>query len=136
MDLDKAREFIRNNHRAVMLTWNPSGRPQTSPVGVGIDADGRPLISTAETAVKTRNLRANPNLTLCVTTDAFIGEWIQIDGTAEVLSVPEAVEPLVEYYRSISGEHPDWDDFRAAMVRDRHVLIRVDITRAGPDIRG
>jgi PPOX class probable F420-dependent enzyme len=136
MDLDKAREFIRNNHRAVMLTSHPDGRPQMSPVTVGVDADGYVVVSTRETAAKTRNLRDNPNVALCVMTDGFFGAWIQIEGTAEVVPLPEAMEGLVEYYRSISGEHPDWDDYRAAMERDRRVIVRIDITRAGPDVHG
>jgi PPOX class probable F420-dependent enzyme len=136
MDLDKARDFIRNNHRAVMVTTHADGRPQTSPVSVGLDADGRVVVSTRETAAKTRNLRNNPAVTLCVMTDRFYGDWIQVDGTAEVVSLPEAMEPLVDYYRGISGEHSDWDDYRAAMTRDRRVIVRVDISRAGPDIFG
>ncbi|MCW2882737.1 MAG: hypothetical protein JWQ95_6837 [Sphaerisporangium sp.] len=136
MDLNKARDFIRNNHRAVMVTTHADGRPQTSPVSVGLDADGRVVVSTRETAAKTRNLRNNPAVTLCVMTDRFYGDWIQVDGTAEVVSLPEAMEPLVDYYRGISGEHSDWDDYRAAMTRDRRVIVRVDISRAGPDIFG
>ncbi|GAA4213118.1 MULTISPECIES: PPOX class F420-dependent oxidoreductase [Microbispora] len=136
MDLDKAREFVRNNHRAVMLTWHPDGRPQTSPVTVGCDEDGHIVVSSRETAVKTRNLRNNPQVVLTVTTDAFFGAWVQIEGKAEVVPLPEAMEPLVQYYRDISGEHPDWDDYRAAMVRDKRVIIRIEPTRAGPDHHG
>jgi PPOX class probable F420-dependent enzyme len=136
MDLDKARDFIRDNHRAVMVTTHADGRPQTSPVTVGVDAEGYVVVSTRETAAKTRNLRGNPGVTLCVMTDAFFGDWIQAEGTAEVVSLPEAMEPLVDYYRSITGEHPDWDDYRSAMIRDRRVIVRIDLTRAGPDIHG
>ncbi|MFF4412528.1 PPOX class F420-dependent oxidoreductase [Streptosporangium sp. NPDC001559] len=136
MDLDKARDFIRVNHRAVLLTKHADGRPQLSPVTVGLDAEGRAIVSSRETAAKVRNLRRDPRATLCVMNDAFYGDWIQIEGETEVLSLPEAMEPLVGYYRDISGEHPDWDDYRAAMERDRRVLLRVTITRAGPDIHG
>lgn len=136
MDHDKARAFIRANHRAVMLTSHADGRPQLSPVTVGLDADGNPIVSTRETAAKVRNLRRDPRVSLCVTTDAFFGEWIQIDGTAEVVPLPEAMETLVSYYRDVSGEHPDWDDYRAAMVRDRRVILKISITRAGPDVHG
>ncbi|GIH77250.1 PPOX class F420-dependent oxidoreductase [Planobispora longispora] len=136
MDLDKACEFLRSNHRAVMLTWHVDGRPQLSPVTVGIDAQGRAIISTRETSVKVRNLRRDSRVALCVTTDAFFGQWIQIEGTAEIVSLPEAMDLLVSYYRDISGEHPDWDDYRAAMERDRRVIVRFDITRAGPDVHG
>ncbi|MFD0884390.1 PPOX class F420-dependent oxidoreductase [Streptosporangium algeriense] len=136
MDLDKARDFIRVNHRAVLLTRHADGRPQLSPVTVGVDAEGRAIVSSRETAAKVRNLRRDPRATLCVMQDSFYGDWIQIEGETEILSLPEAMEPLVGYYRDISGEHPDWDDYRAVMERDRRVLLRVTITRAGPDVHG
>ncbi|GGP92888.1 PPOX class F420-dependent oxidoreductase [Streptosporangium sandarakinum] len=136
MDLDRARDFIRDNHRAVMLTRRADGRPQMSPVTVGLDAEGRAVVSSRETAAKVRNARRDPNVALCVTTDAFFGPWIQIEGTAEIVSLPEAMEHLVSYYRDISGEHPDWDDYRAAMERERRVVMRIDLTRAGPDVHG
>ncbi|MEU6740618.1 PPOX class F420-dependent oxidoreductase [Streptosporangium sandarakinum] len=136
MDLDRARDFIRDNHRAVMLTRHADGRPQMSPVIVGLDADGRAVVSSRETAAKVRNARRDPNVALCVTTDAFFGQWIQIEGTAEIVSLPEAMEHLVAYYRGVSGEHPDWDDYRAAMERERRVVMRIDLTRAGPDVHG
>lgn len=136
MDLERAREFIRGNHRAVMMTTHPSGRPQLSPVTVGVDAAGRAVVSTRETARKTRNLAGDPRVSLCVMNDAFFGEWIQLDGEAEVVHLPEAMEPLVDYYRHISGEHPDWADYRAAMQRERRVLVRISLTRAGPDQHG
>jgi PPOX class probable F420-dependent enzyme len=136
MDLDKARDFIRDNHRAVMLTSHADGRPQMSPVIVGLDAEGNAIVSTRETAAKARNLRENPKVTLCVMTDAFFGSWIQVEGTAEIVPLPEAMEALVGYYRDISGEHPDWDDYRATMERERRVILRIGITRAGPDVHG
>ena len=136
MQPDEARDFLRANHRAVLATVRGDGRPQLSPVTCGLDQAGRVIISTRETAVKTRNLRRNPLASLCVFTDAFFGRWVQVEGSAEVVSLPEAMEFLVEYYRLVSGEHPDWDDYRAAMVRDQRCLIRVEITRAGPDISG
>ena len=136
MQPDEARDFLRANHRAVLATVRGGGRPQLSPVTCGLDQAGRVIISTRETAVKTRNLRRNPLASLCVFTDAFFGRWVQVEGSAEVVSLPEAMEFLVEYYRLVSGEHPDWDDYRDAMVRDRRCLIRIEITRAGPDISG
>jgi PPOX class probable F420-dependent enzyme len=136
MDLDRAREFLRANHRAVMATYHPSGRLQLSPVTVGVDGDGRATISTRETARKTRNLAQDPRVVLCVMNDGFYGEWMQVEGEAEVVHLPEAMEPLVDYYRRAAGEHPDWDDYRAAMQRERRVLVRVTLTRAGPDSHG
>jgi PPOX class probable F420-dependent enzyme len=137
MELDAARDFIREHHRAVMATRRADGAPQMSIVAANVDADGRVIVSTRETAVKTKNLRRDPHVSFCILPeDGWSGQWIQVDGTATVLSLPEAMEPLVEYYRSTAGEHPDWDDYRAAMERDRRVLVRVDLERAGPDIAG
>ena len=110
--------------------------PQLSPVTCTVDDEGRVLISTRETAVKTKNLRRCPHASLCVFTDTFFGEWVQVEGNVEVISLPDAMDLLVEYYRRVSGEHPDWDDYRAAMIRDRRVIVRITITRAGPDVSG
>jgi PPOX class probable F420-dependent enzyme len=136
MDIDKARDFLRNNHRAVLQTWRADGQPQMSPVVVGVDAEGYAIVSTRETAAKAKQLRRNPDVSLCVLVDDFYGEWIQIEGTAEVIPIPEALEPLVEYFRAVSGEHPDWDEYREAMRTQRNVLVRIDIKRAGPDYMG
>src|SRR5690606_25028141 len=136
MDLDQAREFLRRHHRAVMATTHPSGRLQLTPVTVGVDEEGRAVVSTRETARKTRNVARDPREALRVFTDAFLGGGVQVEGEAEILRLPEAMEPLVDYYRRISGEHPDWDDYRAAMERDRRVLLRIRLTRAGPDQHG
>jgi PPOX class probable F420-dependent enzyme len=136
VDLDQARSFLRDHHHAVLVTSRGDGTPQLSPVLVGLDGEGRATVSTRETAMKTHNARRNPRVWLCVLSDGFHGNWIQLEGTATVLSLPEAMEPLVEYYRGVSGEHPDWDDYRRAMERDRRVLLRVELTRAGPDRGG
>ncbi len=136
MDLDRAREFVRTHHHAVMSTYRADGRPQLSPVACGVDAQGHVVVSTRETAVKTLNLRRDPRVSLCVLSEGFFGDWIQIDGHATVVSLPEAMDPLVDYYRTVSGEHPDWDDYRAAMVRDRRVIVRIELERAGPDRAG
>lgn len=136
MELDKARDFIARHHRAILLTEHADGRPQMSPVLVGLDDEGRIIVSTRETAAKTHNARRDPEVAVCVFTDGFFGEWIQVEGTAEVVPLPEAMDDLVEYYRRISGEHPDWDDYRAAMVRDRRVIMRITPVHAGPDRHG
>jgi PPOX class probable F420-dependent enzyme len=127
---------MRVHHRAVLATSRSDGRPQLSPVTVGVADDGRVLISTRETAMKTKNLARDPSASLCVMTDRFFGEWLQAEGTAEIIGLPDAMEMLVDYYRRISGEHPDWDDYREAMRRDRRVIIAVTLTRAGPDRSG
>jgi PPOX class probable F420-dependent enzyme len=107
-----------------------------SPVTVGVDAAGRAIVSSREDAYKTRNLRRDPHASLCVFTDKFYGPWVQIDGTAEVISLPEAMELLVDYYRCLAGEHPDWDDYRRAMEQDQRVLIRISIDSVGPNRKG
>jgi PPOX class probable F420-dependent enzyme len=136
VDPSRARDFIREHHRAIMITRHADGRLQTSPVTCAVDDAGKIVVSTRETAAKVRNLLRDPQMTLCVFTDAFFGEWAQVDGEAEVVHLPEAMEPLVDYYRSVSGEHPNWDEYREAMNRDRRVLVRMTITRAGPDSHG
>jgi PPOX class probable F420-dependent enzyme len=131
MTPEEARAFVAGNHRAVLVTQRREGGLQTSPVTVGADDEGI-VISSRQTAYKTRNIRRDPNVTLCVFTDAFFGPWIQIEGRAELVSLPEAMEGLVEYYRRIRGEHPDWDEYRRAMEADDRVLIRVSILGVGP----
>ena len=136
MDIGQAADFLRAHHRAVLATSRSDGMPQLSPVTCTVDDEGRVLISTRETAVKTKNLRRRPRASVCVFTDTFFGEWVQVEGNAEVIPLPDAMDLLVEYYRRVSGEHPDWDDYRAAMIRDRRVIVRITITRAGPDVSG
>ena len=132
MSPDEARKFVASNHRAVLVTRRSGGGLQTSPVLVGVDDEGKVVISTREAAYKTRNLRRDPTAVLCVLSDDYYGRWIQIDGTAQIVSLPEAMDGLVDYYRRISGEHPDWDDYRRAMQDQRRVLIWVSIDTAGP----
>jgi PPOX class probable F420-dependent enzyme len=136
MDTGKAAEFLRAHHRAVLATSRSDGHPQMSPVTCAVDDAGRVLISTRETAMKTKNLRRRPQAALCVLNDNFFGEWVQVEGDVELISLPDAMDLLVDYYRRVSGEHPDWDDYRAAMVRDKRVIVRITITRAGPDVSG
>lgn len=136
MQIERATEFLRGHHRAVLATTRSDGRPQLSPVVAAVDDDGRVLISTRESAVKTKNLARDPHASLCVMSDTFFGDWIQVDGTAEIVHLPDALDLLVDYYRRISGEHPDWADYRGAMQRDRRVIARLTIVRAGPDVSG
>jgi len=136
MDLEHAREFMRAHHRAVLATNRSDGRPQLSPVTVGVGDDGRILVSTRETAIKAKNLARDPHAWICVFTDQFFGEWIQAEGTAQIIRLPRAMDLLIDYYRRISGEHPDWDDYRAAMVRDQRVIAAITLTSAGPDRSG
>lgn len=136
MDIEQAKQFVRENHRAVLATRRADDSLQLSPVAVTLDASGRVAVSSRETAFKTKNARRDPNVSICVFTDGYYGPWVQIDGTAEVVPLPEAMDGLVAYYRSISGEHPDWDEYRTAMEGEQRVLLAVTITRAGPDRHG
>lgn len=135
MELDTARDFARGHHRAVLAT-RTAGGIQQSPVLVGVDDDGRFVVSSRETAYKTRNLHRDPWAQLCILPDSFFGDWIYVEGTAEVVSLPDALEPLVDYYRQVAGEHDDWDEYRASMERERRVVLRIEATRAGPDRSG
>jgi PPOX class probable F420-dependent enzyme len=136
MDLDQARAFLRQHPRSVLATTRKDGRPHLSPVVHAVDDQGQVMISSREGAYKVRNLRRDPRASLCALSDAFVGEWIQVDGTAEIISLPAAMDLLVDYYRRLSGDHPDWDDYRAAMERDARVIIRIQLERAGPDRAG
>jgi PPOX class probable F420-dependent enzyme len=136
VDLDQARKFISGHHRAVLSTFRSDGRPQMSPIAVGVDDAGRAVVSSRETAMKVKNLRRDPRVSLLVLSDEWYGEWIYVDGRAEVLSLPDAMEPLVDYYRRVAGEHPDWDDYRAAMAAERRVVVRIELEHAGPDRSG
>jgi PPOX class probable F420-dependent enzyme len=101
-----------------------------------VDGEGRIVVATYPQRAKVANARRAPAVSLCVLSDEWDGPWVQIDGTAEVLDLPEALEPLVDYYRSISGEHPDWNDYRQAMTRQGKSLLRVAITEWGPIATG
>jgi PPOX class probable F420-dependent enzyme len=136
MDISKATQFIAANHRAVLATMRADGKPQLSPITVGVDGEGRVVISSRETAAKTRNLRRRPFASLCVFSERFFGEWVQVEGPVEIFSLPQAMDGLVDYYRRISGEHPDWNEYREAMEREHRVLLAVTIERAGPDQSG
>ena len=136
MDLDRARDFLRRYHRGVLATRRPDGGVQQSPVIASVDGEGRAIISTRETAYKTRNVRRDPWAQLCAFTDRFFGPWVYVEGTAEVLSLPDAMEPLIDYHKRFPGHDPDWDDYRARMERERRVLVRITLERAGPDRKG
>jgi PPOX class probable F420-dependent enzyme len=136
MTEEEVRDFVRDNHRAVLATQRRDGGAQLSPVGVVVDDDGSLVISSRETAMKVHNLRRHPRASLCVMNDNFYGAWVFAEGEVTVESLPEAMEPLVRYYRYIAGEHPDWDDYRAAMVREKRVLLRMRIDRVGPNREG
>jgi PPOX class probable F420-dependent enzyme len=129
-------EFLRPRHRALLVTRRASGGPQLSPVTCGVDDEGRIVISTYPQRAKVANLRRDPAVSLCVLSDDWDGPWAQVDGWAEVLDLPDALEPLVDYYRAISGEHPDWAGYREAMTRQGKSLVRITVTGWGPVATG
>jgi PPOX class probable F420-dependent enzyme len=136
--VDKAAldEFVRPRHHAVLVTTRADSSPQMSPVTCGMDTSGRIVISTYPQRAKARNARRNPKVSVLVLSDEFNDAYVQVDGSAEVLDLPDALEPLVEYFRVISGEHPDWDEYRAAMTKQGKCLIRVTAERWGPVATG
>ena len=137
MEISEAVEFVRRNHRGVLAVTRADGRPQMSPVTGSVNRDGLVVVSSRETAYKVRSVRARPYAAYCGFADQFFGQpWVQVEGPAQVISLPDAMEQLVDYYRSVSGEHPDWDDYRAAMERDQRVLIAITPERVGPSVQG
>jgi PPOX class probable F420-dependent enzyme len=129
-------DFLRPRHQALLITTRADGGPQASPVTCGVDDEGRIVVATYPQRAKTRNARRSPQVSVVVLSDDFGGPWVQVDGHAEVLDIPEAIEPLVDYFRAISGEHPDWDEYRDAMRRQGKSLIRVTPERWGPVATG
>ncbi|WP_052668295.1 PPOX class F420-dependent oxidoreductase [Nitriliruptor alkaliphilus] len=136
VDRDELLGFVRDRHHVVLVTRRRDGTPQLSPVAAGVDGEGRVVIATYPERAKVHNLRRDPRASLLVLSDDWDGPWVQIDGSGEVLDLPEAVEPLVEYFRVIAGEHDDWDEYRQAMVDQGKCLIRIHVERWGPVATG
>ena len=136
MDLAKAREFMRTSHRCVLAARKPGGGLHQSPNLVAVDDAGRAIISSRETAYKVKYLRLDPWVQLCAFADAFFGEWVVVEGAAEVLSLPEAMDPLIDYYTRFPDDNPPWDEYRERMCREQRVLIRIELESAGPKKKG
>ncbi|MBK1782711.1 PPOX class F420-dependent oxidoreductase [Prauserella cavernicola] len=136
VDLAALLDFLRPRHRGVLMTTRADGSPQLSPVSCGVDGDGRIVVSTYPKRAKAVNARRDPRVSMCVLSEDWNGPYVQVDGRAEVLDMPDALDGLVEYFRCISGEHPDWDEYREAMVRQDKSLIRITIERWGPVATG
>ncbi|MBB5915622.1 PPOX class probable F420-dependent enzyme [Nocardia transvalensis] len=129
-------EFLRTRHRGVLVTTRADGRPQLSPVTCGLDSEGRIVVSTYPARAKVRNARREPAVSICVLSDDWNGPYVQVDGRAEVLDMPDALDGLVDYYRGIAGEHPDWAEYREAMAKQGKSLLRIEIERWGPVATG
>ena len=136
VDIEALLEFVRPRHHMLLITTRQDGRPQASPVSGGVDAKGRIVISSYPERSKSANVRRDARTSVLVLSDDFGGPWVQVDGTGEVIDLPDAVEPLVDYYRSISGEHPDWDEYREAMRKQGKCLIRITPERWSPVATG
>lgn len=134
--IDELLDFVRPRHQWMFITLRSDGRPQTSPVTGGVNAEGQLVVATYPERDKIHNLRRDPRTSICVMSDHFGGAWVQVDGSATVTDVPEAVDGMVEYFRAVSGEHPDWDEYREAMVRQGKCLITIDVERWGPIATG
>jgi len=136
VDLETLLEFVRPRHKGTLVTTRRDGRPQMSPVSCGVDTDGRIVVSTYPRRAKAANARRDPRVSILIHSDDWNDPYVQVDGTAEVIDMPDAVEPLVEYFRCISGEHPDWDEYRQAMRNQNKSLIRITPERWGPVATG
>ena len=137
-EVDRAalEDFLRPRHHAILGTTRADGDIQMSPVTMGLDQDGLVLIASYPERAKVRNLRRRPQASVCVLSDSFGGSWVQLTGVSTVVDLPDALDGLVEYFRSISGEHPDWNEYRQAMVTQGKVLLKIDIERWGPISQG
>ncbi|MEM7286635.1 MAG: PPOX class F420-dependent oxidoreductase [Actinomycetota bacterium] len=135
MEIAEGLDYVRDNSRAVIATRRRDGSPQMSPVTLAV-VDDTVVMSTRQTAYKVKQLRRDPRCHLCVFPDAWLGRWVQLDCTTEIIDLPDALDVLVEYYRTLRGEHPDWNEYRQAMVDDQRCIVRFTIERAGPDRQG
>jgi PPOX class probable F420-dependent enzyme len=136
VDREAVLDFMRPRHRVILMTTRGDGTPQASPVTAGVDDEGRLVVSTYPSRVKIGNARRNAAGSAVVLSDDWNGPWVQVWGSFEVIDLPDALEPLVEYFRVISGEHPDWDEYRQAMVTQGKSLLRLTIERWGPIATG
>jgi PPOX class probable F420-dependent enzyme len=136
VDREDLLAFVRPRHRMVLLTTRVDGSPQASPVTGGVDDEGRLVVSTYPDRAKATNARRNPVGGALVLSDDWNGPWVQVSGTFEVLDLPEGLDALVDYYRCIAGEHPDWAEYRAAMLEQQKSLLRLTIRAWGPVATG
>ena len=136
VDRDGLTDFLRPRHHMILLTWRRDGSTQGSPVTAGVDNEGRIVVATYPERAKAVNVARRPQASVIVLSEEFNGPWVQVDGDAELITLPDAVEPLVDYFRAISGEHSDWAEYRQAMVDQGKALIRITLTRWGPVATG
>lgn len=137
IDIDSAKTFLAKHHWGILATRRRNGSLQMSPVTVGVDSAGRAIISSRDTAYKVNNLRRDPRAALCAITTSFHGEgWVQINGSATIISLPDALETLIDLHRQAYGEHESWPEFHERMVREKRVIIRIEIESSGPKVRG
>jgi PPOX class probable F420-dependent enzyme len=134
IDLDRARRFLKSRHQGILATIRRDGRPQLSNILYVLDDDGRIKISVTHTRAKTRNLRRDGRATLHVQgRDAY--EYLVVDGTVQLIEGDGLGEKLRDYYRKARGEHPDWDEYDAAMIKEERLLLDLSIDRAYGQLR-
>lgn len=137
MEMDPAKEFLKKNHWGVLATRRKDGQLQMSPITVGVDSQGHAIISSRETAYKVNNLRRDPRAAVCAFTESFHGGgWVQVNGSAKIISLPQALDTLVYLQRQVYGEHKSWPEFHERMVREKRVIISITIENVGPKVRG
>jgi PPOX class probable F420-dependent enzyme len=137
VEIERAKEFLQNHHWGILATRRKNGNLQMSPVTVGLDSAGKAIISSRETAYKVNNLRRDPRAALCAITSSFHGAgWVQINGAAEIISLPHALDLLAYLQRQAYGEHKSWPEFHERMAREKRVIIRINIESVGPKVRG
>ena len=136
MDREQAVDFVRNNHRAVIATTRSDGHSALTPVAAAVDDEGYVVVSTRQGSMKVAHLRREPFASMLVMNDGFYGEFAQVEGPVTIVELPDAMKGLVAYYRQVGGEHPDWDEYRAAMEAEGRVLLRLQVVRAGPSRAG
>ncbi|MGH7831371.1 MAG: TIGR03618 family F420-dependent PPOX class oxidoreductase [Candidatus Binatia bacterium] len=125
------------NHRGVLAARKRDGWPQMTLVSPAIDSEGRVIITSRETTYKVRNIRREARVSLLVFGEEFHGsKYVQIHGTAEIIPQPEAMDLLIDWHRQLRGEHPNWDEYRERMRRERRVILRIEIEKVGPNRRG
>ncbi|WP_186627759.1 PPOX class F420-dependent oxidoreductase [Rhodococcus sp. BP22] len=136
VDRSEILDFVAPRHHLTLITGKRDGGVQVSPVTAGLDSEGRIVIATYPERAKVHNIRRNPSVTALIHSDEWNDAYVQIDGTAEIIDLPDSVEPLVEYFRSVAGEHSDWDEYREAMRKQGKSLIRITIESWGPIAEG
>lgn len=137
MQIDEVQEFLADNHRGVLVARKRNGSPQMTLVTPAVDAAGRVVISARGNTYKVRNLRRDPRASLLVMGEKFNGSrYYQVEGKAEVIALPDAMDPLMDAYERILGDKMKPDETRRKIIDEDRVIIRIEIENVGPQNRG